>query len=123
MLAWAAECLLLVCAVMANYRDWDLDQEEICLLTQIIEVESVAHALRMLSFVVTHMDQATALMERSSAIDIEHIRAVRAAKEQIIAVRASLDNIRWDLHGQLVTLYRTRERRTTSQPATNPNLM
>ena len=109
---------------MANYRDWDLDQEEICLLTQIIEIESVAHALRMLSFVVTHMDQATALMERSSAIDMEHIRAVRAAKERIIEVRASLDNIRWNLHGQLVTLYRTRERSTTSPPpTTNPNLM
>ena len=79
---------------MANYQDWDLDQEEVYLLTQIIEIESVAHALRMLSFVVMNMDQATAIMERASAIGMEHILAVRAAKERIIEVRASLDNIR-----------------------------
>ena len=109
---------------MANYQDWDLDQEEVYLLTQIIEIESVAHALRMLSFVVMNMDQATAIMERASAIGMEHILAVRAAKERIIEVRASLDNIRWELHGQLVTLYRSREeRRNTSQTATNANLM
>ena len=109
---------------MANYQDWDLDQEEVYLLTQIIEIESVAHALRMLSFVVMNMDQATAIMERASAIGMEHILAVRAAKERIIEVRASLDNIRWELHGQLVTLYRTRgERRNTPQTATNANLM
>ena len=109
---------------MANYQDWDLDQEEVYLLTQIIEIESVAHALRMLSFVVMNMDQATAIMERASAIGMEHILAVGAAKERIIEVRAGLDNIRWELHGQLVTLYRTRgERRNTSQTATNANLM
>ena len=63
------------------------------------------------------------MMEGASAVGMEHIRTVRAAKERIIEVRASLDNIRWELHGQLVTLYRTRERRTTSQPATNANLL
>ena len=120
----ASECPLPVCAEMANYRDWDLDQEEVYLLTQIIEIESVAHALRMLSFVVTHMDHAVSMMEGASAVGMEHIRAVRAAKERIIEVRASLDNIRWELHGQLVTLYRTRgERRNTSQTATNANLL
>ena len=72
----ASECSLPVCAEMANYRDWDLDQEEVYLLTQIIEIESVAHALRMLSFVVTHMDHAVSMMEGASSVGMEHIRAV-----------------------------------------------
>ena len=100
---------------MANYRDWDLDP---------VEIESVTHALRMLSFVVTHTDHAMSIMEGASAVGMEHVRTIRAAKERIIEVRASLDNIRWNLHGQLATLYRTRERSTTSPPpTTNPNLM
>lgn len=93
---------------MANHRDWDLDEEEVYLLTQFIELESVANALRMLSLVVMNMDQTMQVMETASSINREHLRSMRSAKERVIEVRASLDNLRWELHGQLVTLYRMR---------------
>ena len=88
---------------MANHRDWDLDEEEVYLLTQFIELESVANALRMLSLVVMNMDQTMQVMETASSINREHLRSMRSAKERVIEVRASLDNLRWELHGQLVT--------------------
>ena len=66
---------------------------------------------------VMNMDQTMQVMETAPSINREHMLAIRAAKEPVIEVRASLDNIRWELHGQLVTLYRMREvRQTTSRP-------
>ena len=91
---------------MGNHRD--MDEAEVYLLTQLMELESVANALRMLSLITMGVDQTMQVMETAPSINREYLRSMRFAKEQLVAVRASLDDLRWEMHGQLVTLYRMR---------------
>ena len=85
-----------------------MDEAEVYILTQLIELESVANALRMLSLITVSVDQTMQVMETAPSINKEYLRSMRFAKERLVEVRASLDNLRWDMHGQLVVLYRMR---------------
>ena len=85
----------------------DMDEAEVYLLTQLMELEAVANALRMLSLVTLSVDQ-TMQVETAPSINREYLRSMRFAKERLVEVRVSLDHLRWELHGQLVVLYRMR---------------
>ena len=79
----------------------DMDEAEVYLLTQLMELEAVANALRMLSLVTLSVDQTMQAMETAPSINREYLRSMRFAKERLVEVRVSLDHLRWELHGQL----------------------
>ena len=59
-----------------------MDEAEVYLLTQLIELESVANALRMFSLIVMSVDQTMHVMETAPSINREYLRSMRFAKER-----------------------------------------
>ena len=86
----------------------DMDEAEVYLLTQLMELEAVASALRMFTLITMSVDQTMQVMETAPSTNRDYLNSMRLAKERLVEVRVSLDHLRWELHGQLLTLYRMR---------------
>ena len=87
---------------MDPYGD-EYSEEEVTrqIVAQLVELERIASSLRMIDFAIVAIGHAAHAMRESRTINPEDINVMRTFVERLRETKATLEQLRWQVHEHL----------------------
>ena len=75
------------------------------IVTQLVEVERNASALRMIDFAILSIGHAARTMREAQTINPEDINVMKTFVDRLKETKVNLEHLRWQVHEQILVQY------------------